>query len=148
MSPSSNPWFKLFFTILGACFLAGCGSSGGGVPYEGVVTLNGQPLPEATVSLQPLTATSPGPFLGTTDSAGKFSLGQPGQSDLKGVVPGTYRLTISTLKVAPSESADDSAKPKILTPERVPDQYRTGDMRVEVPAEGSTAANFDIAGRP
>jgi hypothetical protein len=134
--------------VLGSCLLTGCGADSSFVPYEGTVTLDGQPLPEAAVSLQPLTATGVGPFVGVTDSAGKFSLGPPGNLDEKGVVPGTYRLVISTLKIAPSQSMDDSAKPQILVPERVPDQYRTGDMRIEVPADGSTAANFDIVGRP
>jgi hypothetical protein len=113
-----------------------------------VVTLNGQPLADATVTLLPLTANGPGPFSGTTDSAGKFSLGLPGQTDQLGVVPGKYRLTISTLKTAPMEVADDSAKPQILAPERVPEEYRTGDMRVEVPPEGTSSANFDMTGQP
>jgi hypothetical protein len=145
---SSISVFKLHAGILATCLLIGCGAGSNSVPYEGTLTLNGQPLADAAVSLQPLTATGAGPFVGTTDSAGKFFLGPPGKPDERGVIPGKYRLTISTQKVAPNESGDDSAKPQILVPERVPDQYRTGDMRVEVPAEGSTAAKFDIMGRP
>jgi hypothetical protein len=104
-------------------------------------------LPEATVLLHPVTAAGPGPFSGTTDVGGKFSLGPSGNSDAKGAVPGEYRLSISTAKYAPMAGGDDSAKPQILAPERVPDDYRLGNMRYEVPAEGTTSANFDIQSR-
>jgi hypothetical protein len=125
----------------------GCGSGSALVPYEGVVTLNGKPLAEATVVLHPVTAAGPGPFSGTTDAEGKFSLGPAGNTDERGVLPEKYRLSISTLKTAPMEGGDDSAKPQVLAPELVPDEYRTGDMRVEVPADGTTSAKFDITGR-
>ena len=128
--------------------LTGCGSGSATVPYEGVVTLNGEPLADAMVTLLPLTATDPGPFSGTTDTSGKFSLGPTASPNQRGVVPNKYRLMISTLKVAPMEGGDDSARPKVLAPERVPEEYRTGNMRFEVTAEGTTAANFDISGRP
>jgi hypothetical protein len=130
------------------CLLSGCGGDGANVPYEGVVTLNGKPLADANVALLPLTATGAGPFTGTTGSDGKFSLGLAGGADRSGVAPGEYRLTISTLKVAPMEGGDDSAKPQVLAPELVPEEYRTGNMRVDVPAEGTTTATFDIIGHP
>ena len=126
------------------CSLLGCGSGNGLVPFAGDVTLDGNPLPEATVVLGPITAVAAGPFMGTTDAEGKFQLSPAGQTDILGAVPGEYRLSISTLKTAPAASGDDGAKPQILAPELVPDEYRLGNMRFEVPAAGTTEAFFDI----
>ena len=52
----------------------GCGGQTN-VPVEGRVTLDGQPLPNATVTFSQLQATDPGPFTATTDAEGKFALG-------------------------------------------------------------------------
>lgn len=123
--------------------MMGCGASSNSVPVEGVVTLNGKPLPEATVVLHPVTAAGAGPFSGITDSAGKFSLSPSGRSDAPGAVVGTYRLSISTLKLAPTDGSD-TAIAKVLTKELVPDEYRLGNMRFDVPIGGTLEANFDI----
>jgi hypothetical protein len=134
----------LSITLVVCCFSGGCGTRESLVPVEGVVTLDGKPLSEATVVLNPMTATAPGPFSGTTDAEGRFTLSPTGSPGTSGAVPGAYRLYISTAKYAPVEGADDSAKPKILAPERVPDEYRLGNMQFEVPADGTTTANFNI----
>lgn len=124
--------------------IAGCGSGDELVPVEGVVMLDGKPLPAATVVLSPTTAVGPGPFMGTTDTEGKFVLGPAGHDNRQGAQPGEYRLSISTLQAEFSEGGGDSAKPRILAPELVPDEYRLGNMRFEVPAAGTTEAYFDI----
>ena len=134
-----------FVVALLAC--GGCGSSNGLVPVEGVVTLDGQPLADATVVLHPDTAAGAGPFTATTSDDGKFVLAPAGNSGAPGAVPGSYRLTITTLRLAPSETGRDDEPQKVLAPELVPDEYRLGTMRFEVPEDGTTAANFDIRSR-
>lgn len=143
MAPS-----RLGMTVWGWCLVTvlGCSGSSSLVQVEGVVTLGGQPLPEATVVLSPVTAAGPGPFVGTTDAQGRFSLSPSAEPDWAGAAPGTYRLTISTIKVEPTEGGDE-AVPKVLVPERVPPAYRTGNIRFEVPEEGTTSANFDLGAR-
>lgn len=145
---SQSRSLRLCWASLGLCCLVlGCGSGDALVPVEGTVTLNGQPLAEAAVTLLPVTATSPGPFSGTTDNEGRFVLGPSSSPDQRGVAPGEYRLTISTLKVAPMEVVDDSVQPQVLAKEVVPGDYRSGNMRFEVPAGGTTSANFEIVSK-
>lgn len=67
--------------------LCGCGGSGVKVPslgqVEGTVTLDGEPLPDATVLFQPAVGKD-GPSQGITNSEGKYKLtyvpGHPGAS--------------------------------------------------------------------
>jgi len=99
---------------LGACgaaiFCLGCG---GTVPLEGVITLDGKPLPKAHVVLSPVDRAVDGPFVADTDSDGRFSLGAIGRPS-SGVRPGTYRLSISTAFSMDS----DAPPPKELVPAR------------------------------
>lgn len=138
---------SLWAALLSCFVLGGCGSGDGLVPVEGAVTLDGKPLAEATVVLSPTKATDPGPFSGTTNAEGKFSLSPSDRADESGAMPGEYQIFISTLKVEPSEVADDTAVPKVLAPELVPEEYRQGNMRFEVPAGGTTAAIFELGSR-
>ena len=120
---------------------AGCGDDRGeSAPFTGTVTLRGKPLPDATVTLLQSRATDPGPFTGTTDSEGRFSLG-PAGNEGSGVAPGTYRLTITTVK--PNLSGDEMAPPPTQR-EIVPQQYADGSIRVEVPEGGVTDQKFEL----
>jgi hypothetical protein len=125
--------------------LLGCGSKDGLAPVSGVVVLEGQPLADANVLLHPVTAAGAGPFVGVTDSAGKFTLGPPAGPAGSGAVPGEYRLTITTLKTVPVGEGD-AAVPKVVTPERVPDNYSRGNMRFVVPEAGNTDVKLDVSG--
>jgi hypothetical protein len=122
-------------------FAAGCGGdSREAAPFTGTVTLQGAPLPNATVSLLQSRATDPGPFTGTTDSEGRYSLGLSGGGE-GGVAPGVYRLTITTVK--PNLSGDEMAPPPTQK-EIVPQQYADGSIRVEVPEGGVTDRKFEL----
>jgi hypothetical protein len=123
--------------VLFAVTLAGC--SGGGLEtVEGVVTLDGAPLPKAHVALVPSdpAATNKGPFVGDTDDQGRFSIGPIG--DAGGGIPvGAYRIMISTAYTT------DGSETAVAPPERVPQPYPAG-VDFEVPAGGTTDANFDL----
>ena len=120
--------------ILGSAILcaAGCGGGSNDVPCQGLVTLNGAPLPDASVSFLPTKATEPGPFTDTTDADGKFSLGLVGDEG-GGIQPGVYSVFITTVKPIPG--ADESTPP---TTEReiVPQAYRDGSTRIDIPEGG------------
>jgi hypothetical protein len=124
--------------------IAGCG---GGVDYQtvsGKVTLDGTPLPAAKLMLvsqnAPKTGNSDpsvtGPFIGTTDDQGHFSLG-PGSNAEGGVPAGSYTLTIITAWSA------DVSETTIAPPEKVPPPYSTG-VDFEVSEGGTDAANFEL----
>lgn len=120
----------------------GCGGSSL-VPVEGVVTLDGNPVADASVVLGPLRATDPGPFSGSTDSQGKFSLGTADDPE-GGAVPGEYFVNITTVKPIPG--ADESTPPPTQK-EIIPMAFRDGTQRIVIPAGGTSAANFDISSR-
>jgi hypothetical protein len=123
----------------------GCGSKDGLAPVSGVLMLEGQPLADANVVLHPVKAKGAGPFVATTDSVGKFALGPAAGPAGSGAVPGEYRLTITTLKTVPVGEGD-AAVPKVVTPERVPDNYSHGNMRFVVPDGGNTEVKIDVSG--
>src|SRR3954466_5512801 len=98
---------------------AGCGGVGGLVPVEGKVTLDNKPLENATVMLAPTKANGPGPFVGTTDSQGHFTLGQL-ESSRSGASVGDYSVFIATVKSDAKEASPQVKK------EIVPTEYRSG----------------------
>jgi hypothetical protein len=114
------------------------------VPVSGRITLDGEVLPGARITFQP-TGEDPGPgSFGTTDAEGRFSLQTMEDSKREGAVPGTHHVQISTAVVGESADEEDSAPEagKVL-----PKQYTDGSLTFEVPAEGTTAADFNITGR-
>ncbi len=130
----------LVLAISGVC---GCGGGSSFAPVEGIVTLDGNPVADASVVLGPMRATDPGPFTGSTDAQGKYSLGtadDPGG----GAAPGEYFVNITTVKPIPG--ADESTPPPTQK-EIIPMAYRDGSQRIVIPAGGTSAANFDISSR-
>jgi hypothetical protein len=117
----------------------GCDAAGL-VPVEGRVTLDGQPLANATVMLSPLRATDPGPFAGTTDAEGRFAMRSPAD-DRSGAAVGEYMVFITTVKSDPSgmEGAPPPAQKEV-----VPDDWRNGSQRYSVPEGGTIDASFDL----
>lgn len=130
--------FLLGFVVLALAPL-GCGSGGPGAPVEGVVTLNGQPLADANVSL--MRGTGPKEeryYLGKTDQSGHYALMNPATKQ-EGVAPGDYQLRITSVQV-PVDATEDTPLP----PERVPAEYQSGRLTLSVPAEGLTSQDYTI----
>jgi hypothetical protein len=75
--------------------ILGCGGDGlRRVPVKGQVTAKGTPVANATVSFMPAEGTKGEGGIGTTDSAGIFTLIGSRRGDV-GVVPGKYSVRIS-----------------------------------------------------
>ncbi len=120
----------------------GCGGQTN-VPVEGRVTLDGQPLPNATVTFSQLRATDPGPFTATSDAEGKFALGSADKQQT-GAAPGEYMVLITTVK--PPVGADEYTPPP-TEKEIVPGDWRNGSQRFTVPEDGKTDVSFDMTSR-
>jgi hypothetical protein len=123
----------LSFLALISVSVAGCNSASGTnwdvVPVSGTVTLDGQPLADAQVSLIPETRQDGYPGAAAkTDSAGKFTLISGNQ---QGAMPGKYKVIVSKLTmkdgsplVDQGEGMDvDQLIAQGLTREAVPPQY-------------------------
>jgi hypothetical protein len=136
--------------LIGLACLAGCGSSGPKtVPVSGTVKLKGQPV--EGVEVQFFSEKSAG--IGTTNAEGKFQL-------VPGAVPGKNKVCFrkfdsGQLKVDPQGGMDagqfqamqqaQGVQPAVK--QLIPPQYTdpaTTKAEFDVPAKGSTAANFDL----
>jgi hypothetical protein len=110
---------------------------------EGKVTLNNQPLANATVTLSPVQATAPGPFVGVTGNDGQYAVGPVGDNG-DGAAAGEYFLMITTVE-QPAGGMEDSPLP--TQKEVVPIEFRNGTKRFQVPEGGTTEANFELKSR-
>jgi len=132
MEGPSRHVFRLRLAIVTLACLAGCG----GPPHPevgrvtGLVTLDGQPLAEATVMFQPTEGRA---SIATTDSAGKYSLiyldGVPGAK------LGAHKVIIRT------EIPGEDGQPPIAK-EKLPKKYH---QNTELTAEVKPGSNtFDF----
>lgn len=128
------------------CLVAGCGSEYEIASISGVVTYDGEPLPNASVRFQPQRqGESPmvGPTsIAVTDEQGRFALKTyEGQA---GAVVGPHVVSISTRE----QRLIDPKNPEnveVVAKERVPRRYRNpSELRFEVPSGGASDANFDL----
>ena len=129
----------------------GCGQSEFNlVPVSGVVTLDGEPLPEARVAFEPLhtsggdpLAIGPGSY-GETDATGRYAL--VSIDDDPGAVVGTHRVRISTYL---AEFDPSRTKQNVLSAEKTPAHYRgQSALQFQVPAGGTEAADFTLETEP
>lgn len=126
--------FLLFFALLGLlAALPACG--GGAIKTEGVsgvVTLDGEPLPNATVYFTPVDKTSGAQqSVGRTNEAGEYKLQTLlGKADA-GTTPGDYVVTIDCVdEVATGGTTtndDGEEVPEMEEIQRVPSRYLNGE---------------------
>jgi hypothetical protein len=125
---------------------AGCSGSKKFAPVSGKVTLNGDPLANATVSFQPIAkegSIEAGPgSTGTTNDKGEFSLTVA--TGERGALVGKHRVIISSLN-AKSGTEDRRGGPELF--DKVPQRYAPGEPNAlvfEVPAGGTDKAEFPL----
>jgi hypothetical protein len=122
---------------------AGCGGSRI-VPVSGRVTVGNRPVVNATVVFQPLSeAKNPGPgSTGKTDSNGRFTL-QLMTGNTKGALVGWHRVSITAYEG--DEDVPSSGSDMVFRKRIIPDEYNVNSkLTFEVPAGGTTEANFDL----
>ena len=140
---------SLLATLLLGCMF-GCGgpptadyASLGLVDIEGTVTLDGKPLPNASIRFVDTDETY---CTGVTDSVGRYKMML--DSRKSGVIPGDKTVVISSLVPAGEGSGaseeDPDAKPKAA--DKVPDCYNKNSiLKIKVSASDS-AMDFDLKG--
>lgn len=99
----------LYRFLVAGCILAmvGCGESLSTVPVTGKVTLDGDPIPAATITFKPVEGGTGMPAVGTTDDNGVYKL-RDMRSDKagSGAVPGEYKVGVLWYKPSSTASAD------------------------------------------
>jgi hypothetical protein len=129
--------------------VAGCGPKPIRVArVGGRVTLDGKPLPKASVTFVPMASKenlNPGPTAqGMTDSEGRYQLSV--DPSTPGAVVGKCRIYITTRLSDPAIDDRDAGGPvRSLPRDKVPQKYNTGTgLEFDVPPAGTTEANFDL----
>jgi hypothetical protein len=136
---------------LGMLAAVGCSKEGYTLAsVSGTVTLNGNPLPNAIVTFQPIGSLShdPGPgSTGRTDAEGRYTLRVVAVGHRRnGAVVGWHHVSITTQSRAnPQASSDDRTPPP---PEILPANYNANsDLKYEVPPGGTDHADFPLTVR-
>lgn len=112
---------------IAATVVAGCNDGPPMVSVTGLVTLDGNPVPDAAVVFEP---TQSGPIgAATTDSEGKFKLVT---STREGLIPGEYRASVTKyemLGIDPNKPGDfTNAKMQWVVPEKYSQMATSGLM--------------------
>jgi hypothetical protein len=123
---------------LAACLLLGCSSGGPDIAYvSGRVTMDGKPLPNATVVFVPENGRPAG---ATTDAEGNYVLNFA--QGRKGAIPGPSSIRIMTFRDA---DQDENGNPIPASKETVPARYNTDStLSFDVEPGKKNVANFDL----
>lgn len=119
----------------------GCGKDYGVELHyvSGTVTLDGEPLPEASVEFRPVPGSDHRGTIGYTNASGFY---KQLYRDGVGSPAGEYRVTISTY----AEPADQDAPDARATAERVHPSYQ-GKLKAVVTPGGDNTFNFDLSSK-
>ncbi|MCG6157359.1 carboxypeptidase-like regulatory domain-containing protein [Rubinisphaera margarita] len=121
-------------------FTAGCGDSRPStVPVTGLVTLDGTPVADASVTFYP---DSGRPATGRTDAEGIYTLTTFETGD--GAVPGEHRVSISKQTIPESNSTEDLEAIKSEIP-AVYNNAETSGLKAEVVAGQDAPIDFNLA---
>lgn len=163
----SAPIWTATVYVAGMACLAGCGGSSGSkrigyqgelVQIQGIVTLDGEPLSEATINFVADGPPPPGFTFasGLTDSSGKYQLRTDGEL---GVPPGRYKIGIerwatpdgTPFRSNPEDGMDiEQAKMSGLVKQIVPEKYNDpskGRVTIEITKTHSEPVNFDMTSK-
>jgi hypothetical protein len=136
--------------LAAVALFAGCGKPYRVAPVSGKVTLDGKPLPKASVTFVPMASKdniNPGPTAaGLTDDDGRYTLIV--DKDTPGAVVGTCRIYITTLLSDPVLDEREGGPPVQRPRDRVPEKYnQKTELTYDVPKGGTDQANFDLYSR-
>jgi hypothetical protein len=128
----------------------GCGDSKFKfAPVEGRVLLDGRPVAKARVVFMPQASGADGeagPYSGgETGADGRYSLSSTDETPRAGAVVGSHRIIISTKRAHLHPTELDTEV--IDSPETIPAEYtnyRLTPLTFDVPAAGSTSADFSL----
>ena len=116
---------------------------------EGRVLLDGQPVAKARVVFMPQASGAEGeagPYSGgKTDADGRYTLSSTEETPRAGAVVGAHRIIISTKRAHLHPTELDTEV--IDSPETIPAEYTTyrlTPLTFDVPASGSTSADFSL----
>lgn len=127
----------LCLTTLCLCLTVGCGGGAGSDQPDlgtvtGVVTMDGEPLPNVSVTFTPAEGR---PSNGVTDEAGKYELGY--LRDTKGAVIGSHQVSITTPQDAPTPPGQKYKDP-------IPAKYNTQTTLTEEVKAGDNTIDFKL----
>ena len=128
--------------------LAGCRNDAYQLaPVSGQVKLDGKPLSQCQIRFQPIAVSgagmAPGPgSFAETDDQGRFTLEAINPSR-PGAVVGKHHVWLSTAKPAGAMKSESGR----MTAEKIPAQYRNGQIEFEVAPEGNNQVVFDLLSR-
>lgn len=150
-----RPDFKSSLPILLICFLlTGCGEDRLALaPVSGTITLNGEPLIDASVTFTPVDVeggVAPSSF-GRTDAVGHYEL-QVVTTDEPGALIAKHKVSVTVLddeEVDPSTNPDGGDAGSEAGERRVPLRYNhETELEFNVTKAGSTAADFALLSDP
>jgi hypothetical protein len=149
------------FCALALCvILTGCSPSGSRIKteyVEGTVSVDGTPLPEATITFSPA-AEGGESASGYSDTNGKYTLSSTNGDTGKGAVAGDYKVTVSKVAVTVLEKGDPKAKKDPRTGEELLTQTEqlahnvylkadTTPLKVTV-AKGKNKLDLELKSKP
>jgi len=145
--PTISTTRRRFTASLVLLLLAGCNDSSVVVDrlprkaISGTVTLDGHPLPQGIIQLDPAAA-NPAP---TTTAVGEIKDGKFSIDRAMGPVPGNYKVSISSnppFAIGPGQEPGERPK---QDPEKVPAKYNTrSTLTKEITAGDPVALDFDL----
>lgn len=121
---------------------AGCSDKPAGISFgevSGTVTLDGQPLPDATVRFEPVAGR---PSFGRTGADGRYELGYRGRS--WGAVVGPHTVRITTEDRIENEATGEIRVVRELLPARY---HARSELTAEV-ATGENVLDFSLESSP
>jgi hypothetical protein len=131
---------KSTLTTIGLAFSCllplGCGSNDGLARVQGVVTMNGQPLGDATVEFRPM-ASEAAPSSGQTDADGYYELNYT--FDTPGAVPGEHVVSIRTAGTYFDDQGIERERTEI-----VPAEYNARSKLRRTVEPGKNTIDFDL----
>jgi hypothetical protein len=134
------PMSRSFLVLAVALFAVGCGSGLKTAPVSGVITKDGQPLANASVTFTPQATGGESPVSnGRTDDKGSYTLAITATGD-SGAVLGNHIVRVAAIGEEQTGPNSDVSDPKVVDP--IPPHSLTFEVK-----SGQNQADFDLKSR-